>query len=256
MNLSKRMLMNARLIPPGHVVADIGCDHAKLSIYLVQSDIAVKAIAMDIGEGPLKRAKENIKAVGLEDKIECRLSDGADELCVSEDGKVEADVAVMAGIGGMLAIDIVKKNEDKFRGMDCFIIQAQSNLDIVRKVMNEMGFVIIDEDMEYEDGKFYTSMKLTDVTHVSGDSGSEKNPGRMLNECECIFGPVMIKKRGEVFEDYLQFESELCQRLTKQLTENGSANPDTDERKISRLKELKDRQDMIRLLSESTGNGE
>lgn len=256
MNLSKRMLMNARLIPPGFVVADIGCDHAKLSIYLIQSGIAKKAIAMDIGEGPLKRAKENIRAAGLDDKIECRLSDGADKLGTGSDGKVEADVAIMAGIGGMLAIDIVKKNEDKFRRMDCFIIQAQSNLDIVRRQMYEMGFVIVDEDMEYEDGKYYTSIKFTDMTRMSQTKSTEAEVNAMLSECECIFGPVMIKKRGKVFEDYLRSESKLCQKLEKQLLNNMSDDLKSDIRKSSRLKELKDRQDMIRLLSESTGNGE
>ncbi|MBR5361574.1 MAG: SAM-dependent methyltransferase [Lachnospiraceae bacterium] len=256
MILSKRMLMNARLIPPGHVVADIGCDHAKLSIYLVQNGIAQSVIAMDIGEGPLQRAKENIRSVGLSDKIECRLSDGADMLRINNDGKIEADVAVMAGIGGMLAIDIVKKSEEKFRRMNCFVIQAQSNLDIVRRTMYEMGFVIIDEDMEYEDGKFYTSMKLTDMTHVSHLSDDKKHRDLNLNECESIFGPVMIKKRGKVFEDYLKFEEKMCQRLVEELTRNMTDRLKPEDRKGGRLKELKDRQEMIRLLSGSTGNGE
>ena len=36
--LSKRMLMNVTLIPPGGRVADIGCDHAMVPIYLVSKE--------------------------------------------------------------------------------------------------------------------------------------------------------------------------------------------------------------------------
>ena len=72
--------MNAALIPTGKVVADIGCDHAKLPIYLIENKMAAKVIAMDIGEGPLARAKANINGFGMEECIECRLSDGAKNL--------------------------------------------------------------------------------------------------------------------------------------------------------------------------------
>ncbi len=210
--------MNAGLVPAGRVVADIGCDHAKLSVYLIEKGIATKVIAMDIGKGPLERAKENIRAAGLGDRIDIRLSDGADKLTVDENGKAEADVAVIAGMGGMLALDIVRRDIDKFRSMECFIIQAQSNTDILRKSMYELGFRIIDEDMEYEDGKFYTSMKLTDVSHCS--AAAELSPA------EAWYGPVMIRKRGEIFERYLIHEKAVCDRIMDSIKDKD--DPDYD----------------------------
>lgn len=209
MNISKRMLMNARLVPAGRVVADIGCDHAKLSVYLIESHIATKVIAMDIGEGPLRKAAENIQAAGYGDRIDIRLSDGADKLKTDASGKAEADVAVIAGMGGMLALDIVRKDADKFRSMECFIIQAQSNQDVLRRSLYELGFRIIDEEMVYEDGKFYTSMKLTDMSHCDA-------PDR-LGPAEALYGPVMISKRGDVFERFLLHEKEVCNRIMESI---------------------------------------
>ena len=58
--LSNRLLMNASMVTKGSRVADIGCDHAYVSIWLLQNNIATKVIAMDVNEGPVKRAKENI----------------------------------------------------------------------------------------------------------------------------------------------------------------------------------------------------
>ena len=44
--LSARLLMLARMVTPGNRVADVGCDHGFLSIYLIQVGISPKAIAM------------------------------------------------------------------------------------------------------------------------------------------------------------------------------------------------------------------
>ena len=43
----------------GLVVADVGCDHGYVSIYLLQSGIAKGAIAMDVRKGPLSGAFDN-----------------------------------------------------------------------------------------------------------------------------------------------------------------------------------------------------
>ena len=60
MKLSHRLETIASFVPKGSIVADIGTDHGYIPIWLLQQKIAVKAIAMDIGEGPLKRAREHI----------------------------------------------------------------------------------------------------------------------------------------------------------------------------------------------------
>ena len=59
--LSARMAMNASLVPDGAKVADVGCDHGYVSLYLASKKACKKVIAMDINEGPLSHARKNIE---------------------------------------------------------------------------------------------------------------------------------------------------------------------------------------------------
>ncbi len=58
--LSIRLQAVADFVTPGSVVADIGTDHGFLPIYLVEKGICPRAVAMDIRQGPLERAREHI----------------------------------------------------------------------------------------------------------------------------------------------------------------------------------------------------
>ena len=68
-NLSKRLKKIADYIPENSRIVDIGCDHALLDIYLVQTKKTNQIIASDINPNALKNAKKNIKKYNLEDKI-------------------------------------------------------------------------------------------------------------------------------------------------------------------------------------------
>ena len=92
------------MVTPGKRVADIGCDHAYTSIYLVEKGLAQNVVAMDVAEGPLKSAMKNIDSFGLGERIETRLSDGMTALVPGE-----TDVAIIAGMGGLLVIDILRR---------------------------------------------------------------------------------------------------------------------------------------------------
>ena len=94
MQLSKRLSAVAGFVTPGYKVADVGCDHAFTSIYLVANHISPQVIAMDVNLGPLERAKENIEKYKVEDRIIIRRSDGIKEL---EPGEV--DSVILAGMG-------------------------------------------------------------------------------------------------------------------------------------------------------------
>ena len=57
MELSKRLTKVASLVTEGASVADIGTDHGYIPIYLIENNIAARAIALDINKGPLERAR-------------------------------------------------------------------------------------------------------------------------------------------------------------------------------------------------------
>ena len=53
--LTKRLQSVADMVTIGNCVCDVGCDHGYVSIYLVQKEIAPRAIAMDVRSGPLSQ---------------------------------------------------------------------------------------------------------------------------------------------------------------------------------------------------------
>ncbi len=161
--LSERMMCNAELVSSGNRLADVGTDHAYLPIYLLQTGKIPSAIAMDIKEGPLQRAREHIERFHLQDKIETRLSDGLCELLPDE-----AESVVIAGMGGMLVIQILKEAFARSFYPKELILQPQSDLPKVRTFLYHTGYRIIKETLLYEDGKVYFPMKAI-YTGITGE---------------------------------------------------------------------------------------
>ena len=93
--LSPRLLALARQVPQGVRFADVGTDHARLPVWLLEHGVIDHAIATDLREGPLERARETARRHELTDRISFRLGDG---LAPLERG--EADLCAIAGMGG------------------------------------------------------------------------------------------------------------------------------------------------------------
>ena len=68
MKLSKRLELVASFVPEGSRIADIGTDHGYIPIFLTEKGICQSALAMDVREGPLSRAREHIREKNLEDR--------------------------------------------------------------------------------------------------------------------------------------------------------------------------------------------
>ena len=162
MKLSERMKAVAAMVTNGNVLADVGTDHGYVPIMLVNRGFIPSAIAMDINEGPLQRARENIIANQLQEKIDTRLSDGVSAL---SDGEVES--IVIAGMGGELTIRILTEGESVCRSVKELILQPQSDIQKVRKFLREHGYRIVDENMVYEEQKYYSVMKVIPVEEDS-----------------------------------------------------------------------------------------
>lgn len=173
--LSARMQALVRMVSAGNRVCDVGCDHGFVSIYLVQRGISPRVLAMDVRQGPLSRAQEHIRQQGLEAYIETRLSDGVSAL---EAG--EADTVICAGMGGRLMQRILEEGREKLEAVGELILQPQSDIPAFRAYLRQAGYVLLAEDMVYEDGKYYPMMKVTAGKHRfpgTEESGPEAVPG-------------------------------------------------------------------------------
>lgn len=68
--LSKRMEAVVNMVSPrSFAVADVGCDHAYVSIALIERNIAKKVVAMDVRPGPLEIARRNIASYDMEKRL-------------------------------------------------------------------------------------------------------------------------------------------------------------------------------------------
>ena len=152
--LSTRLLACAGFVNKGDRVADIGCDHGYLGIYLLQKGIAASVIASDINEGPLQSAKRNAEKYGFADKMSFHLSDGAQNI------PQDFDAMVCAGMGADTMISILKAapwlKDSRYR----LILQCQSKTHLLRRYLSENGWHITRESV-LKDGRFlYTVMEV------------------------------------------------------------------------------------------------
>lgn len=198
--LSRRLRTAASMVSSGNRVADIGCDHAHTSIYLVQCGISHKIIAMDIHKGPLARAAENVERYGCGNFIELRLSDGADRLKPGE-----VDTILISGMGGPLIIRIlenctwIKENKTEL------VLQPQSEIPEVRHFLHNSGYCIRRESMLKEGGKYYTVLKA-----VPGEEHYEKKVWYQ-------YGRLLLEERNESLRTFLEYGREKYQGVLNTL---------------------------------------
>ena len=107
MNISKRLNRLAGMVTEGSRLTDVGTDHGYVPLCLCRQGRIPSAIAMDVNEGPLLRAKEHIREAELDAYIETRLSDGLSAL-----NPGEADTVLIAGMGGNLMERILADGQE------------------------------------------------------------------------------------------------------------------------------------------------
>lgn len=205
-HLSERLLHIAGQIRAGQTLADVGCDHGYLPIYLVQKGCMQRAIAMDINEGPLQRAVEHIEREALGAYIQTRQSDGLEKLSPGE-----ADAVIIAGMGGNLTIDILTRGENVVRTLDQLILEPQSELAAVRAFLRENNYFVEAEDLVLEDGKYYPILRVlpkrsSDVLTFSGESGL---PPAVLD----AYGHRLLAAHHPVLLSFLQKEKKQCEQI-------------------------------------------
>ena len=217
MELSKRLQAVADLVSEGMSVADVGTDHGYIPIYLIETGKCKKALAMDVNEGPLFRAKEHIAEHGLSEQIQTRLSDGVRAL-----EKGECDCVVIAGMGGALTIKILEEGRAIFEGLKEFVLQPQSELFKVRKYLCENGYQIIAEDMVLEDGKFYPMMKVLYV-----GAGVRTVDEQCTSQLR--YGKLLLEQQHPILKEYLNKEVRTKEQILHTL--NMQSGPHIEYRK-------------------------
>ncbi len=151
-NLGSRLLMAASFVDNGGTVCDVGCDHGKLSLYLVQRGKARQIIATDINAQPLQKAVDLFASHDLSHTATFLLTDGLQGIENTED----ITHVVIAGLGGHTMAQVIENapfiKENK---VQLVLLPAQSGY-FVRKFLYENGYTIHKEKTVSEKGKYYS----------------------------------------------------------------------------------------------------
>ncbi|MCR5769439.1 MAG: tRNA (adenine(22)-N(1))-methyltransferase TrmK [Lachnospiraceae bacterium] len=214
--LSQRLEMSVRMVEKAECVADVGCDHAHTDIRLLSDGTVDRCIAMDVRTGPLEKAAGNLELYGYTENVELRLSDGLDAL---RPGEVE--YVIIAGMGGVVMKNILERGlgakghlrDDK----PVLVLQPQSHIYDVRKWLYENGYVITDEDMCLEDGKYYFAIKAEPAGDEGGKPVQNRPGGYTVSEKELEFGPVLLSGNNELFPEYLDGARRKALRKIRQI---------------------------------------
>lgn len=219
--LSKRLSTVASFVRNGVTVVDVGTDHAYLPIYLVQSKKVKKAIATDINEGPLSRAKDNISQNDLENEIVTYISNGLDNI----EAYLPDDIMI-CGMGGELIAEIIEKSSYAKNNDINLILQPMTSARELREYLKN-GFDIYDESIVFEDGKFYQIV----CARYDGKSHD-------YSEIELEIGKINIKNSSSDFKDFILHTIEKKKKIFMGLK---VANRDTIaiEKQIAELERLK-----------------
>lgn len=197
-HISDRLAAVAARIPPGRVVADIGSDHGLLLIFLARQGDLKQGIAGEVNQGPFENACRRIKTQGLTGQVEVRLGDGLSVL-----RRDEADVVVLAGMGGVLISSILSRGQDRLHGVERLVLQPNNNGDRVRAWLLDHGWEIDGEDLVKEGGILYEI-----ISARQGDARSPYKELPLTHEQALQLGPLLWRDRhpllGEKVREELQ----------------------------------------------------
>lgn len=205
MKISERLSTIASFINKDAFVMDVGADHGLLEKYLIDNEIVKHIIAVENKKGPLDILKNNL--IGYD--VTISYSNGIKDITP------EVDTLVLAGMGGMLIVNILNSDSSKLKNVKHIIIDAHKDIEFVRREISKLGYYIKTEKIVYENNIYYFVINF--------ESGNKK-----LTDIEYEFG-VNISM-DPLFEKYRESQIEKMMEISK--------FDESIKEKIERLKSL------------------
>ncbi len=202
--LSNRLYACCSFVQPGDRVADVGCDHGYLGIYLLKKGIARSIIASDINEHPLDSARMNAAKFGVADCMTFHLSSGVRHI------PHNFDTLVCAGMGADTIMSILSDapwlRDPKYR----LILQCQSKRPELRRYLSQHGYAIRRETLA-KDGKFcYPVMEV-----IYEPSAAP------LSDGECYLTPALRNSGSPLLPEFLDHVISGMQKAVLGLAHDG-----------------------------------
>lgn len=182
--LSNRLQKIASLVDLNSKVIDVGTDHGYVPNFLCEKNISRDVIATDISMNSLEKSIELTKKLNNDDKIRNILCDGIYNEYI--------DNIIIAGLGGIQIAEIIEKSIEISKVANKLILQPMQKNHILRRELYNMGFDIIDEEIVYEDNRYFEII----IAKYTGEKINYENSDIYISKAQ-------IKKKNRVFLDSL-----------------------------------------------------
>ena len=295
--LSDRLEKICNSVEPGEIVADIGTDHGLLPLALFERGISPYMILTDVRQGPLEKVRNNldhyfqryelqrryviidrsseyehskqvaetvntpqttIRNSEAEKGISCfdiRLGSGLEVLA-----HTEVDTAVIAGIGGLLILELLNKDQRKTRSIKKLILQPRIAADKLRRWLSENGYHISKDELAMEYGRINEIITVCNNGNVSARTSklSMRNKSRKVcdnnevwedNIKSCV---ELLRESGLIYEiseellwrcdpllpEFLSIRIERNKKIINQIKQSGKRS--AGENKLTRMEAVTD----------------
>lgn len=213
--LSNRLKKIAELVDFGATVIDVGTDHGYVPNFLCEKKISRDIIATDISKNSLEKSIELTRERDNEKYIRNILANGI----VREN----RDNIIIAGLGGIQIAEIILNSIEIARSAKKLILQPMQKTNILRRELNNMGFEIIDEEIIFEDDRYFEII----LARYSGQI-------KKLEEVDFYFSKSLMEKKDKVYLDFLRER----QRELEKILSNINNDSDRTKKRSGELKSL------------------
>jgi len=225
--LKERLAAIAEYVPQGSVVVDVGTDHAYLPVYLVQTSKCARTVGIDVHQGPYRSAVEQVESQGLEDRISIFLGDGLKTLSPGQ-----ADVVVIAGMGGTSIIEILKASPEVLDPVRRLILQPMVAGAALRLYLLKHGWTIVDEQLVEEEKRIYEI--------IVAERGEQGIPAEAVLE----FGPCIIAKQDPLLPQAVMHRVRVLENVLLQMER--AQNPEVENKRKEVQAQIMDFQGVLR----------
>ena len=131
--------------------ADVGCDHGYLTAYLLEACPQLTALACDVSAPSLDKARRLMERRALSGRVRFAVADGLAAI------DAPVDAIVLAGMGAETILSIVRAGRARI-GQTALIVQANTDLPLLRAELAAMGFAAGREVFVQAAGRRYVTM--------------------------------------------------------------------------------------------------
>ena len=213
--LDPRLSAIAALVGSCESYADIGCDHGRLGAFLLQTGRCARAQLTDISADSLQKAQRLVALLGLAERVDFRVGDGA--LALSD----VPEVTVIAGMGGATIAKIIRAGRERL-GDSRLILQPNVAVRELREALVECGYRICDERIAPDGRRNYII--------IAAEPGEAR-----YTEDELEVGPVLLRDKPQELAPYARFRLRVAGKALDGARSGGDL---TEARKLERERDL------------------